>query len=223
MPLNVAQEVQGEILGLEKQDKVLESPIFLDPDIPTLPIRRIDTSVAKGILRAAKEYRATVIMLSWDGTPTFRFNLLGAVHDRVALAADVPVIVGRLTMSINALDSVRIVVPPDAYSAAAARQALKLVAAIAEEINVPFSILAARRHAAYLREEVERLELELPCEFIEIRGDPVRFCKKMADVKDDLFVIATAGSEHRFRSSMGRIPEALAGATDSSILIIRYT
>ncbi len=223
MPLHIAEEVNGRVVGLEKQEKVLHAGIFDDPDIPTMPIRRIDTSIAKGILRASKEHRASLIILGWDGTPTYRFNLLGSVHDHVALGADVPVLVGRLTMPVNALDSVRIVVPPDNFSAAAARQALRMVTAIAEEINVPFSILASPRHAAYLREEYEELELEYPCEIIEIHGDPVTFCKNMADKEDDLFVVATAGVAHRFRSSMGRFPESLAAATQSSIAVIRYT
>jgi nucleotide-binding universal stress UspA family protein len=128
-----------------------------------------------------------------------------------------------MTTPINAIDRVSIVVPRDAFSAAAARQALKLVATIAEEINAPFTIFASRRHMTFLKEEYAQCCPDHPLETIEVTGDVVKAVREFPDTGDDLIVVATAGSERRFRSSMGRIPEELARTTSGSILVIRYT
>jgi len=59
----------------------------------------------------------TMIVMGWRGQPTFRQSIFGTVLDEVIWGAEVPVLVGRLTMSINALQRVVLVMPANSLVA----------------------------------------------------------------------------------------------------------
>jgi Kef-type K+ transport system membrane component KefB len=57
---------------------------------------RIDTSVADGILHAAREELASLVLLGWKGFATAREHLFGGVIDPVLATSSVPIAVARL-------------------------------------------------------------------------------------------------------------------------------
>jgi len=224
LPLHVAQEIKGRVVGLEHQRRLLEgvSEILKDPEAQIEPVRRVDTSIAKGILHAAIENEASLIVMGWRGKPTFRENIFGTVLDEVVWNAPVPVLVGRIIAPINAQQRVVLVVPPNSLSLGLAGQTLETVTAIAQAINVPLLVLAARRYVTPLREELEALEIELPSQVTRLKDDVVQeVIDKVGPL--DLVVVTTAGSQLRFRSSLGRVPERLAERISGSMVVIHYS
>jgi len=223
LPLHVAQEVNGRVVGLEHQTQLLERvpEILSDPETQTQPVRRVSTSIAKGILHAAIENEASLIVIGWRGKPTFRQSIFGTVLDEVVWNATVPVLVGRMTTPINAMQRVVLVVPPNSLSVGLARKTLEMVTAIAQAINVPLLVLSARRYVIKLRDELDKLELEQPCEITHLGKRVIRGVVGKVGVQD-LIVVTTMGSQRRFRSSLGYIPEQLAAAIAGSIVVIHY-
>lgn len=223
LPLHVAQKTDGQIMGLEHQRRLLEQipEILKDPEARIQAVRRVDTSIARGILHAALENEASLIVMGWRGKPTFRQSILGTVLDEVVWHATVPVLVGRLTTSINAMRRVVLVVPPNSLSVGLAGKTLEMVTAIAQAISVPLLVLAARRHVDSLRAELDGLELDLSSQVTRLAGNVVQDVAGKVG-PHDLVVVTTAGSQRRFRSSLGHVPEQLATVTSGSMVVIHY-
>ena len=224
LPLHVAQEVNGRIVGLEHQRQLLERvpEILSDPETQIQPVRRVGTSVAKGILHAAIENEASLIVMGWRGRPTFRQSIFGTVLDEVVWNATVPVLVGRIATPINAMQRVVLVVPPNSLSVGLARKTLEMVTAIAQAINVPLLVLSARRYVIKLRDELDKLELEQPYEITHLGKKVIQDVVGKVGAQD-LIAVTTMGSQRRFRSSLGHIPEQLAAAIAGSIMVIHYS
>jgi hypothetical protein len=197
------------------------SDILDDPETRIQPLRRVDTSIARGILHAAIENEVTLIVMGWRGRPTFQQSIFGTVLDRVIWRASMPVLVSRLTTPINATQRVVLVVPPNSLGVGLADKTLEMATAIAQAINVPLLVLTAERYEASLREKLGGLELESPYEVTLLGDSVVQDVISKVDTRD-LIVITTMGSRMRFRSSLGHIPERLAAATSGSMVVIQY-
>ena len=222
LPLHVVQEVNGRVTGLEHQQRLLERvpEILKHPETRIQPVRRVAASIARGILRAAIENEASLIIIGWHGKPTFSQSIFGSVLDKVIWNATVPALVGRLTIPINAVKRVVLLAPPNSLTLGLARRTLEVALAIARAINVPLLIMAARRYAVRLRDELEKLGLEQPYKIAYLE-------EAIRDVVDeagpqDLILVTTMGSRLRFRSSLGDIPEQLAAAMPGPIVVIHY-
>lgn len=220
-PLRVTVENDRNPANLGQERQALESEnLENDGEIAIKPIHRIDSSVSQGILRAARENSATLIVMGWRGTPTFRQSIFGTVLDDVIWGADVPVLVGRLTTSINAMRRVVLVLPANSLVGSLVSETIEMATTVAEAINVPLLILVARRYARYLENYLEETEETYPHEVEVARVEVDALAGRLNG--DDLVLITTTGSRRFFRSSVGYIPEQLAARTESSMVIIRY-
>ncbi len=221
LPLNVALDRGAQITGLQTQRELLSAEILQGADTQIKPIRRIDTSVSKGILRAAVENDASLIVMGWRGKPTLRQSILGTVLDEVVWSASVPVIVGRITTPINGMTRVILVVPAHSLSAALAHRAVEVVTTIAKAVNIPILVLTASAYHDSLSKMLNHGEAEYQAEVETLKGDVVREATKRAGAHD-MIIVTSMGSQGRFRSGLGRIPERIATAISGSIVVIHY-
>lgn len=140
----------GRLIGLDWQASVLLGSIYASHTLVAFPIishlgiaRNEAVSVTigatvitdKGIVRAAIENEATLIVMGWRGKPTFKESIFGTVLDEVVWQAPIPVLVGRLTMPINAMRRVVLVAPPNSLNRELARKTIDVVIAIAKAIS----------------------------------------------------------------------------------------
>ena len=183
--------------GREQQRQLLEDPILKDPQTEIHPIGRVDTSVSRGILRTAIENDASLIVMGWHGNASLREAVFGSVQDEVMWSAEIPVVVGRLTTPINAVERVVLIVPHDSLEQGAVSRTLEMVTAIAKAVNVPLRILAAGEYMNALQARLNSLAGGLPYDFSPI-------------------------ARAMFRSSLGELPEKIASLRESSIMVIRY-
>jgi len=220
-PLHVALEIQGRVHGLENQQKLLESDILEDPETNIHPIRRIDSSPAKGIIRATIEQQISLIVMGWQGKPTFRQSIFGTLLDEVIWNASVPVLVGRLTTSINAIQRIVLVVPKNSLTETLVDKTVDVVIAIAQAVNVPLCIFSVSDYQKILDEHIKELDSEHPYSIKNIGDNLIQdIVNKVND--RDLILVTTIGSPSRFRSSLGYIPEQLATSIKGSIIVIHY-
>lgn len=221
-PVHIAQEVQGRVLGREHQRQLLEDPILKDPQIDIRPIGRVDTSVPRGILRTAIENDASMIVMGWHGEGSFmREAVFGSVQDEVMWSAEVPVVVGRLTTPINAVERVVLIVPGHSLEPESVGRTLEMVTAIAQAVNVPLKILAAGEYMEEMQDCLHLLADGHPYDFSPLGNNVIRDVDAKVN-GHDLIAVTTVGSSNRFRSSLGELPEQIAAMRDSSIMVIRY-
>jgi nucleotide-binding universal stress UspA family protein len=221
-PVHIAQEVQGRVEGREHQRQLLEDPILRDPQTDIRPIGRVDTSVPRGILRTAIENDATLIVMGWHGQASFmRGPVFGSVQDDVMWSAEIPVVVGRLTTPINAVERVVLVIPHHSLDQESVGRTLEMVTAIAQAVNVPLKILAAGEYMEALQDCLRLLADGHPYDFSPLGNNVLRDVDAKVN-GHDLIAVTTVGSSNRFRSSLGELPEQIAAMRESSIMVIRY-
>ncbi|WP_017653908.1 cation:proton antiporter [Fortiea contorta] len=135
------------------------------------PLLRIDDAFAQGISRAAREQKASLIVMGWGKRTGLRARLFGNVIDNVLWASHCPVAVTRLVESPKKIQ--RILVPLENLSSPAL-QPVQLAQILAEANQAQVTVLnvcdrrtssskiAARR--AHLTSLVSKLSLPNPPE-----------------------------------------------------------
>ncbi|MBN2007317.1 MAG: cation:proton antiporter [Anaerolineae bacterium] len=221
LPLHVAQAINHQPGEMEHQQQLLDRvpEILADPETQIHAVRRIDTSIAKGILHAAIEHEASLIVMGWRGKPTFRQSIYGTLLDEVVWNTTVPVLVGRLVTPINAVRRILLVIPPNRLYIGLFGTMLEMVGAISQAINVPLIILTTSRYEAKMAEALNKSAYK--CPVLHLEKDVVSSVAQKAG-PHDLIVVTATGSQQRFRSSLGPIPERLVAATSSSVGIVHY-
>ncbi|MBI3159462.1 MAG: cation:proton antiporter [Chloroflexi bacterium] len=216
---HVAHELHGKPIDLEHQTKLLESPALDDPETKVERLKRIDSDISRGILRASLESDASMIVLGWQGEKRLRNTVFGTLVDEVVAKADIPVLVAKLVGPVNAIRDIAMLIPPDNVSGNAARHALKIVFEIGEALNIPIKIRVAPRFESMLMHQLTTIKTEQPYEVTTMEGDVVVQAKRDSDA-DTLILIPTTGGSRRFRSSLGRTPHRLSAECPGSLLVI---
>ncbi|MEJ2262079.1 MAG: cation:proton antiporter [Anaerolineales bacterium] len=221
-PVNIAQEVHGRVEGRDHQRQLLDDPILKDPQTDIYPIGRVDTSVPRGILRTAIENDASLIVMGWHGqASSVREAVFGSVQDEVMWSAQVPVVVGRLTTPINAVERVVLIVPHHSLELKSVARTLEMVTAISQAVNVPLKVLAAGEYMEALQDCLRLLADGHPYDFSPLANNVLRDVGAKVN-GHDLIAVTTVGSSSRFRSGLGELPEHIAAIRESSIMVIRY-
>jgi Kef-type K+ transport system membrane component KefB len=219
LPLNI---------GLDKRGKHNHDPLPLtniEPlrgtDTQIQPIRRIDDSVAKGILYAAEENDATLIAMGWRGKATYSKNIFGTVLDEVLWGADIPTMVMRITTPINGLEHVKMIILPGSTAMDFIDEMAEAALTIADAVNVPLVVLTARQYYDEVCGCLEAVKIEHPYKVnILESGAIAELVRSIAE--DDLVILSTTGTRQRFQSSLGKIPEELAARTEASLVVLHY-
>lgn len=217
MPLNVAQLIDGKAKGLTHQEQILDIDSPINSQIQT--IRRIDASVSKGILSTAIEYHASAIVMGWSGESSFYKTIFGRMLDEVIWNATIPVLIGRLTSSMHSKQRVMLVIPIINISSHLVPEAVEAALLISQAIDKPLKVLISGQHSDDLLQLNETNNTQLTIE--QLGTDIVRDVTKLAR-PSDLLILTTFGSQRRFQSSLGRIPEEIAERTTASLIIIRF-
>ncbi len=178
--LNVAQDRNGNIIGLEQQQRLLERvPQLLgNPEAQLELLRRVDSSIAHGILHSAIESNASMIVLGWRGKPTLKQSIFGAVLDEVVWNADIPVLIGRLRTPINGMQRVDLVLPPERLPVSWLRRSVEIAASMAKTINVPLAIFMSKHIETGLQPILEQAAGETICELVRLEGNLIRSAVK---------------------------------------------
>jgi len=219
--LNVAREVGGRVVGLENQKRLLEAEVITRSEARVQTIRRVDISIARGILHASMEHEASAIVLGWKGAPSFREHIFGSILDDVLWHAHVPVLVGRIIAPINSLERVILVLRDGAMTSMAMQETLQVAKIIAQAINARLLVLTTLADLAALEEQLKRIKPEYPFQ-VDRLGHDVRRDVAARAGPHDLILITTPGSRAHFLSALGRLPEQLVATTPSSVIVIHH-
>ncbi len=223
LALNVAQEVHGQVTGLDHQRQLLEMvpKLIANPDAPVELVRRVNSSFARGILHASIEKEATSIILGWRGQPSIRQSIFGTVLDEVVWNAKVPVLVGRITTSINAIKQVTLAIPQEILSSDLTSHTLDLALVIAQVINVPLLVLVRKSNVKTLIEALKQRGLDLPFKVEQLEGETVRAISSHVSTQS-LLIVTIMGTPKLFKRNLGSIPERLAQGSKASLLFVHY-
>lgn len=227
LPLHILLDGQKPISPDAKiqQNQLLEAAEAIAHAAVTAvePIGRVDDSVDKGILRAAFERDANLIICGWKGYSTYRENFFGSVIDNVVRRATVPISIARFAQPIKNTNRVLLAIADLDISSSTFAQTIALAKTLAVELKASLQILqvTASRQRTSLDLEALGLNSDTPIE--RVRGNLVAKVSKMLK-KNDLLVLTAGNNPDLFgMPALGFAPEAIARThPDISIIVIHF-
>ncbi len=221
LALNVARDVNGKVVGLVQQQELLGmmGEILNDPEANVQLLPRVDRSITRGILHAAMENNATLILMGWRGKPTVRESALGTVLDDVLRHSTIPVLAGRLSIPVNGVSRVLLVAPANSLTPSGIQRALDIVLTLTKAMNVPLQILADKFYRNRFV-ELAPPENEGPgIDILPLKGMSPRAILPYVDLST-LTIVANTIPGKRFLAGLGNLPEHLAAATPADIMVL---
>ncbi len=182
-------------------------------------IGRVDDSIDKGIIRAAAERHASIIICGWKGYSTYRENFLGGVLDKVVRLATVPVLIARFPAPLKNTQRVVLAVSEAETTRQEFKHAIALAQLLAAELKSELQIVQVMAGGTTSR--YRNLDLATDLKLERLSGKSVVAASDRIE-PGDLLVI-TASSRRIGQPVIGRAPELLARRQpEISMVIIHY-
>jgi len=214
LPLHILSDKQGAISAEAKmqQNQLLETAETIAHAAVTAvePIGRVDDSVDKGILRAAFERDADLIICGWKGYSTYQENFFGSAIDNVLRRATVPVSIARFAQPIENTNRVFLAVADTESSSLAFRETVALAKILAAELKASLHILQVMVSRRTRSLNLETLGLDSETRIQQVRGNFVAKVSKL--LKTDDLLVLTAGTNPDIFGipALGFAPETIA-------------
>ena len=188
-------------------------------------IGRVDDAVDRGIVRAAIERKASLIICGWKGFSSYQENLFGGVIDNVASKAIIPVLIARFTQPIANTARIFLAVTKKQALSPEFDSTLDMAKVLAGELKagLQVSIILSKKQAELSTAELSELGQDV---FIsQLHGGFVRqVCGKIH--RNDLVILATNTSDQKTnsKSAVGKLAEAVARSqSTTSVLVIHFS
>ncbi len=185
-------------------------------------IGRLDGAIDLGIIRAAQEHEASLVICGWKGYSTYQENFFGSVIDNVVRQADVPVLITRFAQPLKTTRRIVLAIAERQLADDALKQVAQLAKTLATELKAKLTVLWLRRSPVDQPVQnfpASALSPEIPIK--EHMGSLVRRVSEQLSPDDLVIVVANT---HRIgQPAIGREPEAIARLhPQNSIIIIHY-
>jgi len=212
-PISLAAKVQqDELLG--KAEAIAHAAVA---DVE--PIRRVDDSIDKGILRVAYERDASLIICGWKGYSTYRENLLGSAIDNLVKQAQVPVLITRFIHPIQTTRRVLLAVTDTDSRSSALKQTISLAQTLATELKANLEVVLLNTNE-YGSSQSALMDLFPELNIQQLSG---RFVPQLLQLlQDDDLLLLNAGTHVNLpgTSVLGVVPQAIAQQNRKVSIII---
>jgi len=224
-PVHVAQE------GPDDPDRVAEAERLLGgavaraeaAGVRAIPLARLDSNVAGGILSAATEFRVSAIVLGWHSRKRVS-SLLQSIPDRVILQSRQAVVIYRPTVPLAATKRLWVLAPPLMEHHKGLANALQLVRRIAARFGARI-LLATTDHT---RRAFDGLPTNRPADSsTDIPSMPTwaevirRFSEAVID-GDSILLLSVRRGHLAWQPSLERLPVDWAQRWPNTNLMVLY-
>lgn len=183
-------------------------------------VARVDHNIEKGVLRAATERQASLVICGWNSQARYRENLFGSVIDNILQKATVPVLVARFPQPAEAADRIVLALPATRALPAAAKLSLTVAQRLAAELKAPLELLLiysgprSRMTVPWIDELPEELTVT------RVNGAPIHLISE-ALKQTDLLVLPARRGRYQGKIAVRREPDAIAHRhPDTSIIVV---
>ncbi len=227
LPLHVLIDQAGPISADEqlRQEQLLATAedIAHAAVTPVHTIGRVDDSIDKGILRAAQENHASLIICGWKGHSNYRDNFFGSVIDNVVRRSPMPVLVSRFTNPLKTTKRVLLAIADTGYDHRHIKETLALTNTLANELKAPLELVQVTPSNYRSPSSIDIPEPFDDIAVQQVRGNFVGRILQMVGTDDLLVLVAESDRDFPGLPVLGSIPEAIAlNSKKASILIIHY-
>ena len=164
LPVCIVQDSPNSDRDLEQAETVLAQAIAqgVAQGVPVKPSTRISLNAAEGILQAAQEQEATLVLVGWNRPPRPSGAIFGDVIDQVVAGGRHLTVVARLRRPLQESPSLVLVVPPFAERNPGAARAYALIRRILSGVPAKLTVLTLVSDAAGVRDSLNRVRGAVP-------------------------------------------------------------
>ncbi|MGI8932865.1 MAG: universal stress protein, partial [Phormidesmis sp.] len=225
LPLHVLSDRRGisEHMQLQQQ-RLLDSAEDLAHSavVEVEVVARVDHSIEKGILRAATERQASLVVCGWNDHTRYRSAVFGSMIDSILQQATVPVLVIRFPQPVETADRVILAIPVMRALSAAAKLSISVAQRLAEEIKAPLELLLIDSGSRGQMTVPWIDELSEALTVTRVKGAPIHEISR-ALRKTDLLVIPAQRGRYQGKIAVRREPDAIAYRHPETSIVVVHT
>ncbi len=183
-------------------------------------IGRIDNSIDLGILRAAQEKDASLVICGWKGYSTYQENLFGSVVDNIVRRAKIPILITRFPEPIENTQRILLAFTDRRITVKTLKRTMALGKILAEALKAPLEVVQVFPEGKQYKPEHEAFlsQMEIPIQ--KVRGNPVKQVSQQLRYNDLLVLVE--GTHRLGQPALGREPEAIARNHPETSMIIMH-
>lgn len=188
------------------------------------PIGRIDSAIARGIVRSATEHNASLVICGWKGYSSYSENFFGSVIDRVVRRSPVPVLITRFPQPIKTTARVFLAGTEEETSSVAFKQTISIAQALAMELKATLQILLIVTRPGNPAIDLASAGLNTETPIQRVRGNFVSKVSRMLKT-DDLLLLTAGTHQYNVFGMPGRLvePEAIARThPEVSMIVVHF-
>ncbi|MEM8830178.1 MAG: cation:proton antiporter [Cyanobacteria bacterium P01_G01_bin.19] len=228
LPLHVLcdrlQPVNSEAINQQTKLLAAAEEIAHSANAEVETIGKVDDAVDRGIVRAAVERNASLIICGWKGFSTYQENLFGGVIDNVAAKAIIPVLIARFTQPIANTARIFLAITKKQALSPEFDSTLDMAKVLASELKASLQVSIVLSKKQQELSAVKIGELGQDVFIAQLQGNFVReVCGKIH--RNDLVILATNTSNQRTnsKSAVGKLAESVARSqSTTSVLVIHF-
>ena len=213
-PIAVARGGHDEAAHVAAAEKIMERAVFLATaaSVPVTPTVRIDENPVVGIVRGARELRASEVVAGWNGQRTRGSLVFGSVIDGVLDESRTMVIVARLTTPLAAARRLVVLVPPLVYREVGFARAARVLKVLAAQKGLRLVLVATGEDAAEVDARVRAARPEAPVqvEAVAVWSDAIATLDGLARTGDVVVLLGVRRGAVAWRPALQRMPRVLA-------------
>ncbi|MEX2503113.1 MAG: cation:proton antiporter, partial [Trueperaceae bacterium] len=136
-----------------------------EADVPVQPLTRIARNPASGILAAARENRATDVVLGWNGRSASGTRLFGTVIDQTVARGDHLVVIAHLPHGVATYRRVVLVMPPLADHAPGFHDAVRTIKRLVLQLGASLRVLVVQGDTTRFRHRCDEVAPQVEATF----------------------------------------------------------
>ncbi len=185
-------------------------------------IGRLDGAIDLGIIRAAQEHDASLVICGWKGYSTYQENFFGSVLDNVVRQADIPVLITRFAQPVKTTRRIVLAIAERQLEDDALKQVVQLAQTLATELKAKLTVSWLRRSP--VDQPVQHFPADALSPEIPIQEQTGSLVQRVSEqISPDDLIIVVANTHRIGQPAIGREPEAIARMhPQNSIIIIHY-
>ena len=213
-PLAVARGGHGEAGHVADAERLMERAVFMATaaSVPCTPTVRIDENSVAGITRAARELRASEVVMGWSGQLTPGALAFGDVLDGVLAETRSMAVVARLASPLAAAQRLVVLAPPLVWREVGFARALRTLKVLASQAGLRVVVVTAEADADEVGARLREARPEAPSEVVPVGTwrEAVGELDGLVRSTDVVVVVGVRPGAIAWRPALGRLPRVLA-------------
>lgn len=225
-PLAVVQDSDDASAQVAAGEKMLGAAVThaAAADIPAVPVTRLDTNAAEGIVRAIRELRISTVVMGWTGASTTRSFIFGSVLDQLLRRCPQQFVVCRFAEPLNTAKRLVLIIPPFAQREIGFHDAVSTVKNLASQAGLDLILSARESDLETLVPLIEKIRPDVKTDTMPVRAIEAWLSARGPQTEEHDIVVLLAARENQvsWRPGIDRLPRAIISRPKPVTMLVIY-